>query len=112
MRGHAGRWAFGLGFVFSNYPRNLDGRGRGVWLAVLDAALVPAPKEVILKALTRVKLSVNPRNQGADDAKYQRAIYVDELSEFPADVVVEALQRLGRRDWFPNGLAGLGLFYL
>ena len=71
-------------------------------LAVLDAALVPAPKEAILKALARVRLSVNPRNQDANDARYQRAIYVDELSEFPLDVVVEALRKLGRRDWFPN----------
>ena len=71
-------------------------------LAILDTSLAPAPRETILKALARLKLSVNPRNQDPDDARYQRAIYVDELSEFPQDVVAEALLTLGRRDWFPN----------
>jgi hypothetical protein len=71
-------------------------------LAILDAALVPCPPAIIMKALARLKLSVNPRNQDADDARFQRAIYCDELAEFPLDVVVEGLRKLARlEDWFP-----------
>ena len=69
----------------------------------LDAALVPAEPAVILAALGKLKLSVNPRNMAADDAQAQRRIYLSELREFPADVVVEACGALGRGDWFPNG---------
>ncbi len=69
---------------------------------MLNEALAPAPKEVILKALARLKLSTNARNQDGDDARFQRAVYVEELAEFPADVVVEACRKMARlEDWFP-----------
>ena len=69
---------------------------------MLHKALDPAPTPVILKALARLKMITNQRNQDGDDARYQRAIYVEELSEFPSDVVIEACRKLGRHeDWFP-----------
>jgi hypothetical protein len=68
----------------------------------LDEALVPAEPAVVLAALGKLKLSVNPRNMDDGDARAQRRIYLSELREFPADVVVEACGALGRGDWFPN----------
>ena len=72
-------------------------------VGLLDESLAPASVPVIFEALARMRLGTIPRNQDADDAKGQRAVYVDALREFPEDVVVEACQRYARRDkWFPS----------
>lgn len=69
---------------------------------MISEFLLPAPKAVILKALAKLRLSCISRAQHDDDSKLQRAVYVDDLQEFPADVVKEACTRLGRtEDWFP-----------
>lgn len=71
-------------------------------LRTLDKSLEPAPKASIIKALVRLRLSTNSRNQDSADAKVQNAIYAEELAEFPGDVVEEALRKLARlEDWFP-----------
>lgn len=69
---------------------------------ILDESLQPATTAAIIEAMVRLKLSTNQRNQDADDARAQRAVYIDELSEFPLDVVEEACRKLARLDeWFP-----------
>lgn len=84
-------------------PKNDEGREMvSAALRTLDKSLEPAPKASIIKALVRLRLSTNSRNQDSADAKVQNAIYAEELAEFPGDVVEEALRKLARlEDWFP-----------
>jgi hypothetical protein len=84
-------------------PRADEGRAMmAEALAALDDLLVPASPDVVYKALARVAISTCHRSEDGPDAKFQRAIYAQELREFPADVVVEACRNWSRREkWWP-----------
>lgn len=63
-------------------------------IKMLDKALEPLPTNTILQELTRLKLKTMARNMTTEELSLQLAVYVDELSSYPADIVVKVL-----RDW-------------
>lgn len=81
-----------------------DGRAKTeIIIAAFDEVLKPAPKESIFKILARLKISTGSRNQDDADARLERRVYVDELTEFPLDVIDEACRKWARREkWFPS----------
>jgi len=66
---------------------------------ILNAFLEPLPQDRILKGLTRLQVICPEREKSEIDKKFRLKIYVEELSKYPADIVVTAL--LKRYKWFP-----------
>jgi hypothetical protein len=66
---------------------------------ILNAFLEPLPQDRILKGLTRLQVICPEREKSEIDKKFRLKIYVEELSKYPADVVVMAL--LKKYKWFP-----------
>ena len=72
-------------------------------IKMLDKALEPLPSKTILQELTRLKLKTMARNMTTEELSLQLAVYVDELSEYPADIVVKVLRDWPRNSkWWPT----------
>ncbi len=69
-------------------------------LAILDAALVPAERGTVRNELARLKIATKSRAQDGNDMTFEQAVYLDELSSYPVDVVVEACRKWARRETF------------
>jgi hypothetical protein len=73
-------------------------------IALVGQALQPAPGEVISNELVRLRVLTASRGH---DLALERAmfnVYLEELGEYPADVVVDACRAWGRREKFwPSG---------
>lgn len=67
---------------------------------ILNAFLAPLPKDRILKGLTRLQVICLEREKSEIDKQARAKIYADELSNYPADVVVKALMK--KYKWFPS----------
>ena len=66
---------------------------------ILNAFNEPLPKDRILKGLTRLQVICPERAKNEIDKQARAKIYSDELSNYPADVVVKAL--MTKFKWFP-----------
>ena len=67
--------------------------------AILARYLAPLPKDRILKGLTRLQVICPEREKSEFDKQARTKIYIEELSKYPADVVVKAL--MTKFKWFP-----------
>lgn len=66
---------------------------------ILNAFLTPLPKDRILKGLTRLQVICPEKQKNEIDKQVRTKIYVEELSKYPADVVIKAL--MTKFKWFP-----------
>ena len=70
-----------------------------------DRILEPTSHQALLGAIHRCLSGTNARAQDTDDIKARVAILIEDLSEFPEDVVVTALQDWRRwQKWWPDRL--------
>ena len=61
----------------------------------------PLPAEEIIKLMYRLELITNSGKEKNDiDKKMRAAVWVEELSQYPADIVTKALKAKYR--WFPS----------
>ena len=74
---------------------------------LLDAAMLPAPKALIVKELTRLRLLTTARS--ADDSELSGilAVYADMLTDYPADAAIAAIRRWPREHKFWPAFAEL-----
>lgn len=59
----------------------------------------PLPSQQIIKLIARLQIICPERAKPEYDTKARTAIWVEELSKYPADIVTYALRR--RYKWFP-----------
>ena len=72
-------------------------------VADLDAAMAPAPEDMVIMMLARVRKSTTARNEDRDDLDFSNEIYLEELSEFPEDVVEAACRYWCHHEkWWPS----------
>lgn len=66
------------------------------------AALAPASREVVIKALNKLRTRSVVRPEDSSSARLTVVTYSEDLMAYPADVVIEACDRVGRRErWWP-----------
>ncbi len=69
---------------------------------VLEASMLPAPREVIIKELVRMRALSAVRASDTDDVAMILSAYAEALAEYPADATVAALRWWPRRNkWWP-----------
>lgn len=62
---------------------------------------VPLPAEEILKLMYRLELVTNNGKEKSDiDKKARAAVWIEELSKYPADIVTKAMK--SKYKWFPS----------
>jgi hypothetical protein len=70
---------------------------------LLDAAMYPASKKVILAELYRLRAITSSRNVDEYEAKTAVEAFAEELADFPADAVIAGLRAWPRQHkWFPT----------
>ena len=62
---------------------------------IVAATLQPAPKQICTKAATILKARTKARAEEYDDLKIIMGVLVEDLMEYPADVVIDAAQTMG-----------------
>ena len=80
--------------------RDMDDEKKAQALAVVEQYSVPLPASKIAELIARLQIIAPEREKSAVDIKARTAIWIEELSSFPADVVTKALK--GRYRWFPS----------
>lgn len=60
----------------------------------------PLPKQQIIKLIARLQIICQEKNKAQFDTEARTAIWVEELSKYPADVVNYVLKMKYR--WFPS----------
>ncbi len=89
------------GFVRESFQRALLPPGDVTELANIAARLcVPLPAQEIARKLTRLKVMTAGRKDGETDTEAQIMAYVEELQEWPADLVVKVIHPSNWK-WFP-----------
>ena len=73
----------------------------------IEATCHPAPDEVIDEEMTRCLLATVPRKENGETVTLRMGIFVERLSEFPADVVIHVLREWADTETFPPALANL-----
>jgi hypothetical protein len=72
-------------------------------VAVIDAAHVPADRQLVTKEVTRLLLATKSRADGDDDLRLRMAIYIEELGALPADAVISGCRAWARENtWAPS----------
>lgn len=72
-------------------------------IAILREANKPADSAFIAKELTRMRLLTKARPQDDIDLEMMAAIYADEMSVYPADVVMAACRKwTAMETWWPS----------
>lgn len=67
---------------------------------VIDMYFKPLPSVEIVKLIARLQIISPEKEKSAIDREARTAIWVEELSKYPADVVSKALKQ--RYRWFPS----------
>ena len=71
-------------------------------VAVLEKANMPCGHETALKAVTALRLRTTAKPEHSNDIAAMVALYVDDMADYPEDVVIEACRSLARSNkWFP-----------
>lgn len=81
--------------------RELSADERGILTDLVNRLLRPAPVDVIVRELTRLRLLSVTRDQSGD-MELLLAAYADELRKYPGDIVVDELRawpRTGSKYW-------------
>lgn len=95
--------AFGFDVEFRGY-RQIDAPVADIdrALALVDDSLASASPQLIKAELARLRVTTKARAEGADDLRMTMAAYAEYLTEYPADVVVDALRWWARVEkWWP-----------
>lgn len=78
---------------------------RGALMQAIDAfraANAPAPYDLAVQEVMRLRYATAARNAGQDDLELILGLMADEVSRYPADVVVEVLRERARSSrWWP-----------
>ncbi|HYF35511.1 MAG TPA: hypothetical protein VD994_09500 [Prosthecobacter sp.] len=77
----------------------------GLALAILERAVEPAPRQVLARELTRLRMLTKAKDRAVTDTEFEALIWMDELSRYPGDVVIEALREWPRQphgQWWPS----------
>jgi hypothetical protein len=74
---------------------------------LLETAMIPADREVLASALTRLRYLTASRHAGDADLKFMASAYLEALADCPGDAVMAALQRWPREHKFWPALAEL-----
>jgi hypothetical protein len=86
---------------FSHYaPITVSPEDRRSALELVDIALRPAPKSLILAELARLRLTTKARPECDDDLRMMAAVYAENIADYPSDVVVDALRNWARYERF------------
>ena len=90
-------------------PTNLTPRGyevtgnRALAAMSLRATLQPAPREILLKALTKMAALVAMPKQDQGSLKLKVAAYAEQLESIPGDMALYALKKWpSKSKWFPT----------
>ncbi len=67
---------------------------------VLQGYLRPLPANKINELIARLQVICPEKDKGDIDRKFRAKIYIDELSKYPADIVMECLKK--KYKWFPS----------
>ena len=71
-------------------------------ITMLEASLMPLPRDETVKELTRLKVMTKSRNMEQAELSMMMSVYADELSSFPADIVRYVLRSVADTSpWFP-----------
>lgn len=76
-------------------------------LAIVEQACRPSSPELTIKEITRCLLVTKARAGDADDTRARIAIFAEELTGYPSDVIREACRRWSRSNAFAPSLAEL-----
>lgn len=72
-------------------------------LKVLETSMKPTPRELVAKELVRMRGLTKARAETAEDMQMIVAAFLDEIRDYPADVVVNACRRWARAEkWWPS----------
>jgi len=78
-----------------------EDRAKG--LAMFEAVCRPAPPQDIVVALGKLRMLTAAKKENGDDMDARIIIYAEKLSEYPGDIVLDALKRLPKMSkWFPT----------
>jgi len=69
-------------------------------LQIIDKYYQPMPAQEIVKLIARLQIIAPEKEKSNVDMRARTAIWVEELSAYPADVVQKALK--ARYRWFPS----------
>ena len=69
-------------------------------LAIVEQYSAPLPASKIAELIARLQIIAPEREKSQVDIRARTAIWIEELSAFPADVVAKALK--SRYRWFPS----------
>ena len=86
-----------------DYTLNVDGmtpEKKATAMMIIESFYQPLPVQEIVKLIARLQIIAPEREKSGIDMKARTAIWVEELSAYPADVVKKALK--GRYRWFPS----------
>lgn len=79
---------------------DLDDSQKSTALTVLSQYEAPLPPQEIIKLIARLQMIAPEKTKSDYDIKARTAIFVEELSKYPADVVVIVMK--DRYKWFPT----------
>lgn len=72
-------------------------------IAILQAANSPCPPEVSAKAVMALKLRTKARADDQADLEARVALMIDDLADYPADVVIDGCRAWAKQNtWFPS----------
>ena len=69
-------------------------------IKAFELAMTPAPNHEIVAAITKLKIKTASRQGEAIDFKFLIRVWSEDLKNYPADIVISALQPKGK--WFPD----------
>jgi hypothetical protein len=79
--------------TFSLRGYRIEGSDRPLARQLIEEAMRPAVRQDLAKELTRVRALTASRAAAEDDTRVIFAVYLDALSEYPADATMAALRR-------------------
>ena len=96
-------WGYDSKFVGYNFSRrDLDPSDVRDALAVVEIALRPCPPAIVDQELLRLKILTKSQALNAEEVALQAAVYTQQLSAYPEDVVVDVLRCWRAREkWWP-----------
>lgn len=78
-------------------------------IELVEATLMRAPDALLLQALTKVEVSMIQRHQGDVDLEFRTEVLLEDLSRYPADVALDALDHWRRTEKYFPTIAELSL---
>ena len=90
----------GYGYDEIETIREADAELAQAALLIAEAACEPAISELILVELLKLRVKTKQAAHGETDAEFQAVAYIEELSEYPLDVIRTACRAAARKSVF------------